>query len=170
MGAYLLAGLVIVAWVGSGSYCWTIARRARTLPEADEESLVSCYSRWGRKKHTIESLGRQVPQLEAMVPGLRYTAIVPLSIAAMFGLNALARVLWIKDGTMGVWLSIGLIFLPIALTVYVLAWEQGLQLERLKEVASGPSGMRVADMRARLQEEKALAQQEGTNVGEPDVR
>lgn len=155
MRTYLLAGLVLASWVGNALYCSTIAKRAWKMPVADEEMIVARYNRRGRKQYDIERLRSQIPHLETTVPGLGYTALVPLAIAVTFMLNALVRVLWIQDGTAGVWLSVGLIFLPVALTVYLLSWEQGLQLTRLKELGEGPSGTRVAEMRAKFAEEKA---------------
>lgn len=153
--SYVLAGLVLLSWVGSALYCSRVVRRAWELPVADEETIVARYSRQGRGKMDMAKLKGQIPQLETMVPGLRYTAFVPASLAGMFALNAVTRIVWLKDDTAGVWFAVALIFVPVALTVYVLAWEQGLLLARLKEVAGGPSGMRVADLRARLAEEKA---------------
>jgi len=155
MRTYLLAALVLISWVGNGVYCSRIARRAWKLPGADEQSLVAGYNRMRRRKYTLQQLRDQIPQLETTVPGLRYTALVPLAIAGTFALNALVRVLWIKDGTAGVWLSVALIFAPIPITVFLLSWEQGLQLARLKEVTEGPSGNRVAAMRAKFEQEKA---------------
>jgi len=151
MRTYVLAALVLASWIGNGLYCSRIAKRAWALPTADEEALVAAYNRMRKKKYTLQQLREQIPQLETTVPGLRYTALVPLAIAATFALNALVRVLWIQDGTAGVWVSVGLIFGPTAVTVYLLSWEQGLQLARLKEVTEGPSGHRVAEMRAKFE-------------------
>lgn len=158
MLGYTLAALVLASWIGNALYISRVVKRAWRIPAAEEETLVARYGgRFGRggRNLTFEKLKEQIPPLETTAPGLKYTALVPLSISATFAINALVRLVWIKDGTAGVWGSVALVFLPLALTVYLLAWEQTLLLARLKEVAYGPSGRRVKDFREKLQGEKS---------------
>lgn len=150
----ILAVLVLASWVGNALYCSTIIKRAFKLPAADEETVIARYSRRGRRDIDMAKLKAEIPRLASTVPGLRWNAIVPASISAMFALNGVTRLVWFKDGTAGVWFAVALIFLPGALTLYLMAWEQALLLARLTELERGPSGMRVADARARLAAER----------------
>lgn len=161
MNEYLLAGLALASWLGNAAYCGVIVRRAFRLPVADEGALVARYNRWGRKTYDFNQLLTQLPHLEVMVPGLRYTALVPLAISVTFGINALVRFVWIQDGTTGVWTSIALIALPIALTVYLLAWEQQLLLARLAELSQGARGSSVKELREKLAASDATDDRKG---------
>ncbi len=143
MTAYAWPALVLSSWLVNAIICSRAIRHVSRLPEASEADLVARYDRWGRRQLDFAKLASQLPQMEAVVPGLRYIALVPLAIAAAFGLNALAMAFWFKDRTAGIWLSVGLTFLPVTATILVLAWEQRVQLARLQELAQGPTGIRM---------------------------
>ncbi len=153
---YTLAGLVLVSWVANAYYCYGILKRAWRIPYMEEDDVAHRFSKRG-KPMDMDKLRDELPRLETMAPGLRYTALVPLAISATFALNGLSRILWFKDGTAWIWFSVSLIFLPVTVSVFLVAYEQVLLITRLHELEHGASAMKLSDLR----KQKEAADQEG---------
>lgn len=163
---YILAGLALVSWVVNALYCYKILKRAWAIPYLEEDEIAARFSR-RRKAMDMAKLRQDLPRLETMAPGLRYTALVPLAIAGTFALNGLSRIFLFKDGTAWIWFSVALMFLPVTMTVFLVAYEQTLLITRLHELVHGPSGMRLSELRRRKEEaekENAGPPQESTGM------
>jgi len=143
---YILAGLVLISWIGNALYSWKLLKRSWRIPYMEEDDVADRFSKRGKKMDAAK-LRQELPRLELMAPNLKYVALVPLSISFAFALNGLSRLFFFKDGTASIWFSVALIFLPATITLFLFAYEQQLLITRLHELAHGASGMRLSEVR-----------------------